>query len=193
MADVDETQRRLAAEVMGTAMAAAARAELRSPFLALATEDGRTLRYAIKTPDVEPHVVMKVLLSLHRATHAAICFEGWGVEERRPADVDAADWGRDAISGRLPLGRVRPMLNPDRFDMLVLISQARDTPAAGHIHRQWRIEPGHPRTFHEWDLTGAFEAPSNFWPMFARYDEIRAYIRLYAVLARMVDEVRRGP
>lgn len=190
-------QDRLADDVLKQATSVAENEELRTPFLALLTEDGRTLRYAIKTPGVQPHHVMKVLLSVHRATHAAICFEGWGYEQRAPLDdEEAARWKRDAISGRPPPGYVRPSEHPDRFDMLVLMSQSRDVPAGYKIHREWRIDPpslpGGLRTFREKDMTGMFDAPSNFNPMFVHYDEIRGLIRAYAVLALIRDEARRG-
>lgn len=188
----DDLLVRLADEATRKAKEVASRQELLTPVLVFADGEGRVQRVLISTPHVHPADVMKVILQVSGATHAAICFEGWAVEVAPDSPAEDAAWKRAAFSGRRPAGIGRPREHPDRFDVLYLAAQTRDRPAAGPIHRRWRIQDGSPRTFTEDDsLLEAFHAPSNFWPLFVEYPLVRELLRRHAVLVGLRDTIRR--
>lgn len=164
---------RLAADALKRGMGLARKEELRTPVLVLQDERGRTERLLLSTPGVPPSETMKIVLWARKATHAAVCFEGWVVEAAPPPEGPELDaWKRRALGGRRPEGMPRPSRHPDRSDALVLVAQARDIPAGPRIRRRWRITGGTPRTFAEADPTNAVDMPSNFWPMFVGEEQI---------------------
>lgn len=180
---------RLAADALKRGMGLARKEELRTPVLVLQDERGRTERLLLATPDVPPSETMKIMLWAHKATHAAVCVEGWVVAAAPPPEGTELDaWKRRALGGQRPEGMPRPSEHPDRFDALILIAQARDIPAGPRIHRQWRIADGTPRAFAEDDLTNAIDMPSNFWPMFVGEQQIHRiaarYRQLIVILRR---------
>jgi hypothetical protein len=180
----------LADEALRKGMEIASQEELLGPILVLQDQIGEVHRYRITLPGVHPSDVMKILLLAHRATHAAICLEGWSVSvEPPPEGPERDDFLAHALNGKRPPGVAQPRHHPDRYDTLMLIGQSRGQ--ADGIYRQWRIEGRSPRRMiEETDLHGDLKiAPGRFWPMFVEYAEVRDVVHHHAGLARLRDQV----
>jgi hypothetical protein len=178
----------LADEALRKGMEIASQEELRGPVLVLQDALGEVHRYRITLPSVHPSDVMKVLLLAHRATHAAICLEGWGVKMGAPEGNPDRD---EALRrGRRPKGMPEPRLHPDRRDVLILMAQSRGQDTG--IYRQWTIEGTNPRRMipdSEIEAGGFDLAPSRFWPMYVPFADVEDVVRHHAGLARLRDQM----
>jgi hypothetical protein len=190
---VHPTLREIADLVIADAMQKGRYRELKGPLLALIDHDGHLQRFQITTPGVHPSEVMKTLVFLHLARHAAIIFEGWGVSEVVIADDGNRDENmRRALRGQRPIGMLPPSQHPNRVETLTLVAQSRGGTQDDSILRSWEIANGTERTFvdrPEWSQGGTM-APSNFWPMFELPSIVEAIIARSIHLVRLREQVR---
>lgn len=190
---VHPTLREIADLVVDDAMRKARYRELQGPLLALIDHDGHLQRYQIRTPGVHPSEVMKTLVFLHLARHAALVFEGWGVTEVVPRDgPNYAENERRTRRGQRPVGMPPPSQHPNRVETLTLVAQSRGGTQDDSVLRSWEVKPGPERTFierPEWSQGGEM-APSNFWPMFELPAIVDAIIAKSIHLIRLRDQVR---
>jgi hypothetical protein len=181
----------LADEALRKGMEIASQEELLGPILVLQDQIGEVHRYRITLPGVHPSDVMKILLLAHRATHAALCLEGWSVSVEPPADGPERDaFLAHALKGERPPGVTRPRFHPERYDALMLLAQSRGQPDG--IYRQWRIEGSNPRRMvEESDAAANLQlAGGRFWPMYVGFAEVEHVVRTHADLARLRDQVQ---
>jgi hypothetical protein len=190
---VHPTLREIADLVTGDAMRQGRYREIKGPLLALIDHTGRLQRYQITMPGVHPSEVMKALVFLHLARHAALVFEGWGVSEEIPkSDPNRAENERRARRGQRPVGMLPPSKHPNRVETLTLVAQSLGGTQDDSIFRSWEIANGTERTFTErpeWSRGGTM-APSNFWPMFELPATVERMLAQSIHLARLRDQVK---
>ena len=168
-------------------MAIARADELVTPMLLIKTNEDQRMMVQLNLPQMHPADAMRLVLLAYKATHAALVFEGWEVH-REPNPEDAARLLRQYEAGEkmdppeLPFaGRVRDQ--PDRFETFNLIGQVKGQDEC--VSRSWKIEGTKPfRTFHERDVTGTVQLPSNFIPLFQDDPRITNLVRLLATPRR---------
>jgi hypothetical protein len=167
-------------------LATAQEGELRIPLMACRVRQGRILTFPLGPSQVHPAEIAQVLLYLAEATHVAIGLESWGYE--LPVTPESAAAFRQGV---LPPDHVRPSQHPDRFDLLLVIGEARGAPQRG---RSWRIMTDPTtgaRTFAPpQEIEAGTAMPARFTPLFADEAHILDLIRHHAAVEHLLDLAR---